>query len=517
MARTDRRAWECICCRATQSEAAFYSQKMGRRYLTVVALLLVGCASSAPSLQSDLASASSDLASTSSAAPEPEDQEDNAGVSGETLEDLDLVDGAATAFRLVSLEEADDYQNLDAGSAGEVDLVGCRWRGPGLYSFDMTWAPDEPVDWPVTILVEQRILRGDEGFRWGGFVTLSGPGDFSVPHNTYEVARLLDEQREKTTYVSANRSDLRAEQSRICYPGGSDLHAQVAVVVDLIEETQSGAPGTVEELVNQIDVLDDSSPYMPLAAFAPQAEQFGIDRLFVAPGGSLVSITAELGGGCVSVRSNYVIDGEPQGQLLQTLGCPVETSSELDGAIAIADEVWTVTVTGPAGTVEAFAAGVQARPFTGVRLLEAVDDLFDATAALAAKIRESEFIEIIRVPWDDGLIAIGFHNYEFSVERYADPIVAVPVRFGGGGGGVGCQDFATLDLGDSTRGFVFVVVEDASHDVVLLDDGERRVLEAIPAVGDRAVVFFDKAEQPGIRMESLSVIDANGASVPCVQ
>jgi len=106
-----------------------------------------------------------------------------------------LVTGTATMFRPLSAEEGQSYEGLEAVPVGELGLEGCRWRGPGLYSFDMTWTPEGDVDWPVTILVTQTILRGDTGLGWGSFVTLEGPGEFSIPHDAYETSRLLGDTR----------------------------------------------------------------------------------------------------------------------------------------------------------------------------------------------------------------------------------------------------------------------------------------------------------------------------------
>jgi len=118
------------------------------------------------------------------------------------------------------------------------------------------------------------------------------------------------------------------------------------------------------------------------------------------------------------------------------------------------------------------------------------------------------------VPWDDGLVAIGFTNADFVVERYADPVVSVPRRLNGGGGGTGCEDYAIVVLGDLTRGFTFVVVEDANDDVVLEVAGEATVLPAIPAADGRALVFIDNRDYPEFVADSLSIVDAAGETSP---
>gem|GEM_PF-6795228 len=164
--------------------------------------------------------------------------------------------------------------------------------------------------------------------------------------------------------------------------------------------------------------------------------------------------------------------------------------------------------------VDEFALELQDYPFAGVTRLEAAEGQFDAEAAIETAVAEWGFTEIARVPWDDGLVAIGFTNADFVVERYADPVVSVPRRLNGGGGGTGCEDYAIVVLGDLTRGFTFVVVEDANDDVVLEVAGEATVLPAIPAADGRALVFIDNRDYPEFVADSLSIVDAAGETSP---
>ena len=481
---------------------------MGGWRIGALALLMVGCASGAGEAPSE----NVEQAATTMGADATE-----AVAAGTEIVDVrvDLLEGTATAFERLTNGQAANYQNLDHGPEGDLDLIGCRWRAPGLYSFDYEWTPAEEQDGPASLLVEQGLWRGDQGFGWAGFVELDAPGAFSVPHDSYALDQLLRENSEHEIEASAHRNTLEREQLQRCF--FDDSGAEVPIVVDPLQ-IAAPEPGTVNELVADLDLSDPESALLPLASFVSQISPFEVDRLFFAAEAQLESINASLRSDCLRVRSNYLFEGAIPVELHQTLRCPVEAERDYGGSTTIADDVWAVTIHSPnANAPERFAETVEVRPFAGVPELEAGSGLFNPTAALDATIRESEFTEILRLPWEDGLVAIGFYGDRFSIENYADPIVAVSQRFPGGGSGMGCREYAVVEQGDEARGFSFVVIEAETHHLVRDVGGEREVIDTLAAAGDRKVFFFDRALHPELRVRDFTVVDAEGIPVPCVQ
>lgn len=485
---------------------------VGWRFV-VLALLLLACGSEADPPSDSVDTRESSQASNRGAAESVE--RDHQDLTEQSNSAEPLVTGIASHFERLTLEEADAPDEIDRGPAGELTLTGCRWRGPGLYSFDFDWQPDEPVESPVVVVVEQGILRGDQGFGWAGYATLTGAGKFSVPHDTYAVLKIAGSS-DPGSEASANRSTLQIEQDVSCFGKSFDPADYVPVEVDPLPVGRA-APGSVEELVATIDPTGTAEPLLPLVAFAGQVADIGLDRLYVARGFELDSIRASLRRDCLSVRSQYLFDGEPVLSLIQSLRCPEEEQPSFDAVAVFPDDIWTVTATGPEAAIEQFTVDLEQLPFNGVTPLEIGAGAFDASAAVDAEVRESDFTEILRVPWDGGLVAIGYYGSEFSIESYADPIVAVPEVFRSGGTGTACRDYAIVERGDSDRGFGFIVLENDSLALSRNTDGDQAPLAVQPAEGGRQVIFYDLANNPGLRGWRPTIVDDGGDIVPCVQ
>ena len=86
------------------------------------------------------------------------------------------VDGVAQAFVEVHSATAP----APAAVPGTLTLRGCRWRAPGMTTFDMTWRAGAGARFPAKVRIDLERIEGDQGFGAGGDVTLSGAGDFAV-------------------------------------------------------------------------------------------------------------------------------------------------------------------------------------------------------------------------------------------------------------------------------------------------------------------------------------------------
>ncbi len=125
------------------------------------------------------------------------------GPAGTALSDQGLFEptGVAVGFEVGS---RDGFGPLPDDA--ELGLVACRWRAPGIVTFDLTCGGGQQPDYPLEVPLSLGIARGDTGIGTGGALTLGNSGVFSITTDLNHVQVSAD-QPPQTTW-DASRSQV---------------------------------------------------------------------------------------------------------------------------------------------------------------------------------------------------------------------------------------------------------------------------------------------------------------------
>ena len=445
----------------------------------------------------------------------------DSGGSGDPTADAPMVpviangttEGVATAFD-PGLERTDP--------TGDVRLDTCRWRGPGMVTFDMTFEPDEGVDLPTTFWIGLDVNSGDTGTGSSGSVTLDGAGAFSITTNPLGLISAPDHPPDGGESW-ATSPDFGTCSLATSARGSVEHGAQLEPVVDLYDDAVTMPPGSVEDLARGVDPTDRTDPLRPLRILLSHPDLPPLDRLYMVPGTTLTGIRIEEDGPCLSVRSNWstsddTVDRSSSIEIAQMLGCVAPMRFGPQRVIGVEDDVWTVEVKGPAELVDALAERIELRWFATVDPFAGDHREWDADAAADARLAIDELVEVARISWSDGIVSITTGSGSNWGDTYDDPIVETPQRFLWQGTGRSCLGFGTLVAHDGLRGFAYVVVDDPTNRVQLTDpNGRRTDLALIPGAGGRAVAFVDLTGDPQPELSAFEVVDDDGDVLACDQ
>ena len=268
---------------------------------------------------------------------------------------------ALTATQLGVWERPGD--GLEIVSA---ELSGCRLRRPGRVTYDLI-APSAAPERGVVVLGFSESLEADTGFGVGVVVDFAGPGEFSV---TLDMHRLPLWSGESEMLANVDWGDIDI------YPGGfdgpigscssNDFGASpVEVAFDPASLEITAEEGTAEWYAQSTTLSGDGSNLLPLVYFVERAVLVGFDRIHVAPGFPLTSMTVDLDarppeqsdndeiadtgsrwGRCVRVTSRYETRVDDFTTVEEWFGCDPDRSvdnaalPDLSGAVT---EVVSVT------------------------------------------------------------------------------------------------------------------------------------------------------------------------------
>lgn len=430
----------------------------------------------------------------------------------------------ATEDVAVRLLDPDTRPESEAGVLGTFTLVGCRWLSPGVYAFDLTWEAPTETAFPASFVAALGFIQGDTGT--GALVEATVPAAeaFTAVLDWNEYSALRRSNGDDAGHWQAGRHTDILTASGPCDASvwqGHWVHAGwVEPEFDPVAPPgPSGPTDDLDDLVAQIDPLDVSEPLLPLVFLfaAPDLPEF--DRLFIDPESLLQWVDIEQLGSCLTVTSTY---GDPDQTLsanvVQRIGCPATESFET-AEVAVADPVWDVRVAGSSWlVVESVAARLESIARGSVEPAQPTG--FDADSVIDARLAElPDSVEVARFDWSDGRIAVvASPTGRPGRDSYADPIVAVPNPFNGGGAGMDCRDFSVVAYDDGERGFLIGIVQSGELAMAFGYRGGLRSVPMEPAAGGRMAGLIDlDPESLPLDFDSIAVTDADGNPVPCIQ
>lgn len=442
---------------------------------------------------------------------QPSSTTSQTNVALESAEDrLDsLLEGTAISFDPLDPDEAVP-RNVDQ-PLRVLDLEGCRWRAPGLYSFDFSFEPTEPVSYPVEVPISRFVVSGpwdDTPSTYWGLARLDGPGDFSIPLDVYS-------QGPAPSWPSAGagRRTFR-DLDTFCFVQNQDIVGSELSIDPIV--FAPGELGSLEELASTIDPGDSDANLLPIPTLVRQLDRVALDRLYLSPNSRLDHITVVEEDDCIFVRSTYEINADLTVFVNQGLRCegvyPPRSS-----AIAVPDEVWKVYVIGPEEEATAVVADLQPFPLTGIEPFAPVETAFDPNAVLDARLSPyGDEREIARLPWRGGLVAAYLDRRSEVLTNIA---VEERVKQLGKQDRI-CDTWRALISGDEDPAFLLIVTNDPSYQVSISVSGEEDLdVEMSPGAEGRYVALLDTADLADAAevLAAISVRDAFGWPVPCYQ
>jgi hypothetical protein len=411
---------------------------------------------------------------------------------------------------LVSYEQADlSYfegpEPAPSENGARFELRGCRVRWPGRYTFDFSWNPPAGVELPVEVLLLPMVILGDIGLGRSVRVTLSGAGEFSVPVDTSSTwVRAEEGSREYSAgSPTADRmvgatcyASVRAE-----FPLVAERVGVAEVTLDPLSPLAVSPEGTVQWLVEQMDIADPGEPLLPLAHLLVMLPQLPFDRMYLILDGTVLRhVTVETLATCVVATTTYD-DGTT---VVQWRGCPPGRTPA--GGPTLDDPAWFVAVAEGSDDV---LTKLTAVPVNGAEPLGSDGKLGDVGAYLDAFYESSSATEVARFPFRDGAVSVAFWPLDGSI--YFDEVSLFTGYEGGmvGRGGEywnGCaRSVAYVD------GFAVVVVADPTWSVEAKAGGEWVQVDLVEGGG------YGAGFLPGMtRLPDLRAFDTEGKPVACV-
>lgn len=416
------------------------------------------------------------------------------------------------------VEASDDATDAEvpaaAVPAGELALDGCRWHGRARFSFDLTWTPVDLPAGPIVLPLQMGFVVGDQGVGVGGVATVDRPGPFTVEvtirvgeDGTWSVGRDLG-----LPAVSCGAGLIGRDES-----GGSATLAPDPRPAS----GDAGATDTIEARAAAIDLVDTGASLLPLAWLYADAEPPGLDRLYVHPTASLLGIEVRYDDPCWTVRSRYGPEAfdDDVVEVSQEVGCPPPPVPRSGGSLAVADDVWDVTVTGPAGVIDGFAQELELLWSERIAPFDATAR-FDADRYFDQHVAEFGTTELARLDWAAGRVLVTMSAGDLQT---MEVLTAVPGGFNGGGSGQPCRDFATFETVDeSGRGFVVVAVA-GDRTASIDDDGDGPGAPVLIPLAPSAVAGFAvglhdlRSSITSFDPSRIAVLDADGSASTCVQ
>lgn len=434
--------------------------------------------------------------------------------------------GVADRFELASQPEwRDGFDPLPRGV--KLGLEGCRWRAPGIVTYDLTWDGGREPDYPLQVPLSLTVARGDTGIGSGGVVTLREPGAFSITTDLNQV-HVRPDQPSRSTWESS-RYQVPEPARTGCVVHLASLSADDPqfrtldeMSVDLVEAADGGS-GTLEALAASADPFDRNDRLVALPHLLAHDDLPAIDRLFLPTAGFVNRIHVEQDGSCLSIETDVSAESPESGAasalVQQRLACPPpHPVSEEDAVVAIGDDVWDVRIIGPATAVDEMAPLLEPVFSGAIERLDATDGAFDPDAYIDAALAEQDGVtEIARFDWQDGKVAIVRRGESDLGEAFADPIVAVPTTFNAGAGGTACRDYLFHASTDGNRGFTLVVLHRPGLQATLTYPDGRTEAVPLTSVGDgrRAALIDTGATQ--LSPTDLTVTDGKDTAVGCDQ
>jgi hypothetical protein len=404
----------------------------------------------------------------------------------------------------------------DSGFPGSLLFESCRWRSPGIITFDMKWTPLGENTWPAVIPVSLELGTGDTGEGYPIDVILNQPGSFSIDFDYYEAKSVQGDPIERRQWQAGRAAAGGVEWcSASWFAEGDRRNGPVVNLVVDPSPRLSAVSGGLEGVVARIDPTDQSAPLLPLVSLFAHGDLPAIDRLYVLPAKTLRGISVKEEGSCLSIRTDY---GDLGRFISQRIGCPHQADVEQD-SVLLPDDIWEMRISAPGGTVETFAEQMMAivssevEPFARSRARVDPDSIIDARIA-----NEHDPLEIARLNWSGGKIAVvkGVSGTP-CCETYIDPIVITPEEFIPSGIGTDCRDYSEVILSDDGRAFLLFVARSAGLRVGAAVDGSSMTIRLDPALGGREVGLLDLTGVSGPESTDVTVTNSNGDPVPCVQ
>ena len=404
----------------------------------------------------------------------------------------------------------------DAASVppGELTLDGCRWHSQVEFSFDLTWIPAAPPSGPIVLPLELGFTVGDQGLGVGGLATVDRPGPFTVEATIRST--------EDGTWVAGREHESLSASCGAGLIGRDDFSGSSTLIPAPRPATDDGnALDTIEALAAAIDLVDLDASLVPLAWLYADPDPPGLDRLYVHPTATLLGIEVRHDAPCWTVRTRYGRDpfGDDVVEVVQEVGCPPPLVLRAVGSLAVPDDVWDVTVTGPLDEIDAFAEELTLLRSERVAPFDATAR-FDADRYFDQHLAEFGATELARLDWAGGRVLVAMSAGGLQTMEI---LTAIPGGFNGGGSGHPCRDFATFEtLDESGRGFV-VVAAVGDRTVTIDEDGDGPGASVpIPLTGsvvaDIGVGLHDLQSSVGsFDPARISVLDADGSTTPCIQ
>jgi hypothetical protein len=403
----------------------------------------------------------------------------------------------------------------DLSGTGAIVVEGCRWRGPGTFAFDLRWdsANSTGLSESATFDVGLQITTGG----WGGTVTLSQPGSFTVPlvlptfaQENVEAARA---SREQTSTEWASECSVGFES-----PDQPSVQGGVAVTIDpgsAPVQPSDESPLTIADIAESIDVADIDEPLLPLSRLLALDDVPMVDKLYLLPDRQLDYIEIDEIGGCVRVQSQYDwSDDTRRVALHQTAGCPSSPDGSGQVEVVVNDDDWSIGVSGFGieGVEEEIVSFVYSAD-------SAAPAAFDADRLLDALVAEREGVaELARFDWTGGRVA-AVHGGSNNWGPQFDAIVATPKQARLSQTGVSCRSRSVLlsDNGSgSSHALVFVRGERRAE--VDLNDGSPTAISMVPTtLEDWSVGLVDLTGTGIDSVDAIRVLELDGTETPCIQ
>ena len=437
------------------------------------------------------------------------------------------VEGVATSFTEQTHRRGTDEPGRPP--PGQVELSACRWRGPGLYTFDLTFRPDSGAQLPVTFPLSLDYLTGDMGSGRSGEIALARGGDFSVTINDNEL---------RASWVDPLTSSSRWDSSGVGFSGASSVSCiarwdsgdtevwsagsdPVELAVDVYDDGHTLPDGSLEALARSADLAGPPSVAAAVRRLLAYEDLPELDRLYLALDAPLPSISVEARAGCIEVRSTYAFDDEWQQvvEVTQGLRCPEPVAWAARPVIGIVDDVWDVRVSGPREILDSFVSDHLVRFYLAtVEPFEPETGAFDPHVAADEEIAASGMTELTRFDWNGGVVAVVVEGQSNWGPMY-EPLIVLPGGpLIGGGGGMQCRTHTTLHRFDGLEGFALAVTERPGIRVVMQsDEMDQQDVPLEPIGGGREAGLVSLEGLTSTYSLTFTAFDADGVDLGCDQ
>jgi hypothetical protein len=407
---------------------------------------------------------------------------------------------------------------------GRLDVVACRWRAPGVFTYDLHWRPAVGAHLPATVGIELARIESDMLDGVAGTLTVGDEADIEATVD-FRADDPPPAVVDEATWA-ASRADVAVELAWRCgvRTASAAFGGEAAPVLDPFPVVSDAPAGTVDALAAAVDLADQDDPLLPLALLLRQPGRPGIDHLVLAVDGRLEAISIQTFGRCTSITSTYSPAGvTPPLVVDQSSGCSPAVVNGGPPTTVLPDPSWDVVVSGAPADVDALVAALTSVPFADPTPPDAPPP-FDADAAIDARLRMTGQREVVRFDWNGGRVAaVATVEGPTWGEDFSQPIVegTFPSEQANdlhlGGTGTSCRGYSWALQVDGRHGFLLVVTEGPGYSAsVTMPDGGVLTVDLEPALGPREAGLLDL---PPVATNALPVrvVGPDGIEVPCVQ